>query len=1027
MTQRFCREHKEIGLPIQRLNEVAELVGLLSQGIKRGIKCFVDPLYSLIALHALPFSRSRSFEGLEFSEAQERTFRAIACAVECREPSIIGVVSSVVSHFADQANGRYSTNGHEIEVPFQVLERCGIAEKLTRELERSLRERVGERGAGSADSGVQRAVVERTGSDEKAQGALAREGGVIEYDERSLAFSPGRAAVTQQLLETLRNLSYYEGCAQDMVKFGLVSILPVFLRRSFRDPVVALALEVLWNIFEVFPAASREFRRHDANFGAVADLLERLGASFRSRDREIRNDVAAMLCLLARDVKNHNRLALNGCIRVALSQSTSAELSASNPGSKTLSRLDFTYKCLLWSFLLSTTRSGLVLSLSLESHIVEAMLVYLDPSQAKSPCLMMLNEGQLAELRGRALQFLTVLLPKVPLSYVEKDVHSILMAFLAERYREVSESDQSVEASMRLLEGVLACLLKVSSLGDLSGVQLTEADLELLLDMYRDPDLAETERANAIGVVAAFSSDNPISQKMLRKVGGIRLLAAASKALAESEEALLLCTTISCVRRAIIGNHRNEIHWLRLDGMSTLLRVLCSCPEEMRALALACVSDLLLNPKAVPLFWEWRGPVCLADRVLLSLERHLPKGETMRTPPESKLGNAAKPDDEDAVTLFLKIWQQHYPRGTLGELLRAINNIADDDDMVFAPSLEVAAFVAKSIQMTKGGDFVFQMEPDGEIYTAPRDLVHAVEDEFTRYDADGSRSLDAQEIIPIVRKLGLPARPSFIRSWMKAVDVDGNGTLEFNEILAFVLLMINGREIGIIPDKLFEKPKQLSPDLAAILEHKGQVQELGDAKGLLDANVADALYGIASLIGKQHVTIDELQRSQLSAIMRYQELLHGLQWIRIQRIVIDQLRKEDLQALKSDLNWVDAQIHGFETTLLQLQSFAFDQRAAMFKMEEKLTGYFMQSFKVHAEQKKHQLAKRKSRSSVRLRKEVKAKKEMIVKKSLDQRKTLLKTLRCQDSEVEGIIKKIDQAKLDMTKRFEASVKEDEAD
>lgn len=74
---------------------------------------------------------------------------------------------------------------------------------------------------------------------------------------------------------------------------------------------------------------------------------------------------------------NHVALAMNGCLRMALTQSTRLELGVRNPKGQTFGELDFELKQLLWSFVLDTLSSDVVLSLAIESNIAKVLFFYM--------------------------------------------------------------------------------------------------------------------------------------------------------------------------------------------------------------------------------------------------------------------------------------------------------------------------------------------------------------------------------------------------------------------------------------------------------------------------------------------------------------------------------------------------------------------------------------------------------------------------------------------------------------------------
>lgn len=574
-------------------------------------------------------------------------------------------------------------------------------------------------------------------------------------------------------------------------------------------------------------------------------------------------------------------------------------------------------------------------------------------------------------------------------------------------------------------------------------------DAELLLSVFSDDTTPSADRSNAISCLGLLAHHHPFNQRVLRKASGVRVLASSVMEIGErglGSEVLLLHAAVDCVWRGVVGNPRNEAHWLRLNGMDVLLMALCTCAPEMRGMILGCLADLMLNPKAVPYFWEWRGPVQQSGKVMSSLVPYLPGGdeklaksnnalyevqakrESSKTSTPKQLDNSnavavekSRPGDM-AVALLLELWETHRPEEDV--VTSVIDEINEQSGEKLAQhEKDLASAIFKSIKMNENGDFDYSLQYHGKTQTADRELVRKLLEEFKRLDTDGSQSLSATEIIPLCRQLGVNIEPRFIKALMQTIDIDGDGELDFTEILAFFLLREH-RQRGDL-DLLrrpktphVERPKTSDP----ITESDNDEEDIKGKKNettVFDPHVREMVHSIVSLISISHQDLTKDQRSRLNVIAHFKKLQHGLAWTKMSEDIQRELAEEGLTPIEADLDWVHSQIENFQETILQLQAFSHDEEAALKTMEGGVVNHFLASVTTNIAEKGRQqlqinLAKPKS---VKDRKAIKDKKMNMIKASLDARATLKRTLRCRDEDVEDLIRQTHEAKAAMKKKF----------
>jgi len=1049
-------------MPIRHLDKVAEITDMLTKGALEGVTLFLEPLRELIELHGFPFVRERSFEALEFTKAQLSAISALSRAMEIEDVKIHREVAVAVSRFAIQANKGYSTNVQEKQLPFQIIAESEIVSRLVLQLNRAIRHPVttpvhrpsnadSARSRGSVSVATKNDVLrdmsnftEKEIEMEEIQTTRQQTG----YLENALAWSKSYLPVTLAILEALKELSFHEGCAQLIVKADAIKLLCVILHHDPRSPLVKLAVEIIWNLLDICPStALLDFGAKDANFEALSNLLLQLEDCYRLKDKELRNELAIVLCLLAREEKNHMSLVLNQNLNIAIYQSTKHELSETTVQGNSLSESDFEFKNSLWAFILATISCDLALSVIIEKKVPEALLVHIDPDLEAHPALKLLNDQQKVELKSRALQILMHLLPRAPTLYSKMGMHDKFTSFILVQLEKAGDGLQHMEVTQRLINLVLKSLCKVVSRADTTDVLMDVNDVRLLFSLFNDPENTPADRANAIRLLGLLCDHHPYNQRVLRKEGGIRAVASALQTLTAEggSEVEMLQAIVQCVWCAIVGNPKNEAYWLRLNGVEQLLDTLCVCAPEMRAMTLGCLADLLLNPGAIQYFWDWKGNIGALENSALSLAAHIPNGvqtwgagnpikKKFKPREERKIDAKGSP----AAHLLVRLWELHDPENEVSEVLKEIDRArksrATDYDE------KMAETVFNTLQADPDtGDYNYQTHVNGAIKSMARHRALDLKEKFDKLDADGSGELDIEELVPLARGLGKSVDPAMMSDLVAKIDIDGNGQINFIEVLAFLIVSEH-----YASEKEMKKNRRITPRGKARSRTRGSNREsktskpgasqgfatLASVKAEADVTFDEAirhtLFAVVTLIGSNNANLNRDQRSQLKVIGSYSKLCQGLEYMHVREEFIAELKEEGLEPLESDLQWIENQKEGFEELVLKLKTFSFDDEAAELKIQANLLEEFCGSVKMKIEEKGRALKEEVANqpASVKQRKAAKDMRDEIIKASLDIRETLKRTLHCKEDDLDSLIAQTHAAKEKMRKKaLESTEKE----
>lgn len=110
--------------------------------------------------------------------------------------------------------------------------------------------------------------------------------------------------------------------------------------------------------------------------------------------------------------------------------------------------------------------------------------------------------------------------------------------------------------------------------------------------------------------------------------------------------------------------------------------------------------------------------------------------------------------------------------------------------------------------------------------------VEQMKDIFTRFDMDKDGSLTQLELAALLRSLGLKPTGDQLNLLLSNMDANGNGLIEFDELLDALLpdIMMNNEEILINQEQLMEVFRSFDRDGSGFItaaELAGQMAKLG--------------------------------------------------------------------------------------------------------------------------------------------------------------------------------------------------------
>ncbi|KAG2467130.1 CALM protein, partial [Polypterus senegalus] len=73
--------------------------------------------------------------------------------------------------------------------------------------------------------------------------------------------------------------------------------------------------------------------------------------------------------------------------------------------------------------------------------------------------------------------------------------------------------------------------------------------------------------------------------------------------------------------------------------------------------------------------------------------------------------------------------------------------------------------------------------------------IAEIKEAFSLFDRDGDGTITTRELGNVIRSLGQTPTDQVLQDMVNEVDIDGKGTIEFNEFLSIMAMRVNGQDI----------------------------------------------------------------------------------------------------------------------------------------------------------------------------------------------------------------------------------------
>lgn len=625
--QKVVRVCEPKGLRMSYLEPIQQMIKFALASIDTADgELFIEPLSGLIRLHGKAFDTVRAFEALDSAHVLSVSLQVIGLALKSKNPAIIISIAQMLSDFVNtnQETSTLTCRLHdEPRAP-----RTAIADAVVSDAGDELTTRLNVAAAPLTPIDLSKAPPG------ELRYFIVAHSGLIPLVLDCLQKNSDNAEIALALTSTCRDFSYALITSTQLTVAGLFDIASLLLDNDARSAIINVLIELIWNLIELDPNAVAAFGT-EVNVRSLSRLLQQtLSNGYRNQDKYLRNEILVILNLIARVPANRKHLARTPTLRTLLLYSTFAELddlySNNNPYSnrnppmcapftQSTDHNDLEMKILMWIVSAMCISEQFSHSQIVQAEILRALMMYVDEEAIKThPAVSRWSFTQLIALQKQALQVLFQIVSKLPQQYAYENGNEKLICFAETIVQNTESSVEKQLAKQELYElqaVAVSVVLQASWAVDFASQDQSSHTFSVLIGLYTSKEVTLAVKADAIAILCYLTKANEKNRRLFRKEGGLKavvdlLRVRETVRMCVKQEPRLLYSSVDCIWQTVIGNKRNEAHFLVQDGMDCLLDLLYgNPPPNMKRQIIGCIADLLQNPKAKKYVHEWRaGP-----------------------------------------------------------------------------------------------------------------------------------------------------------------------------------------------------------------------------------------------------------------------------------------------------------------------------------------------------------------------------------------------------------------------------------
>ena len=434
------------------------------------------------------------------------------------------------------------------------------------------------------------------------------------------------ADISACIIQVISALTVYSNIT---MKLGELSILKDLIGiicncPNFREPLVNMCIENVWNILENCGMGSVETLATEETMLMMREMLEKvISNGYKLDDRHLRNEMTILLCALAACDEAHSFFlheeeAMGGVcffddlIRYSTCDELNLTINEKYSPTFGIGTEDLEFKKLVWTAVSRILSSGNQEAFHKveKSDFVSTLLLYLDTSQ-KSAAISRWAGPQLQEIQQHSLRTLFHIIALIPDLFQRQNGNYCLVNFLSN-----SSNSESIKMALKLME--------VASQFPSYKVEIAEEGaFDLLYDIVERSDSTLEIRELAISVISNICKECRQNQKEFRRKGWVEILTKSigAKHTLQGDPENFQISVLDSLWHSTLSNKRNRIQFLDIEGVAILLDYLDDCPELIRNLVVACLCSLMQNERAQSAFLGWNShqSMCNATQLLIKL------------------------------------------------------------------------------------------------------------------------------------------------------------------------------------------------------------------------------------------------------------------------------------------------------------------------------------------------------------------------------------------------------------------------
>jgi cilia- and flagella-associated protein 69 len=592
MIRRVCSSKSVYadGFPYKELDLVIQIIQLLQEGIRDGSDELIDPLARLITHCRKDFKKEKMSDEFiyapklaEFLESLTPIFKSEIG----RNPELIISLCGLVSEIAQKDLELFKS---------PVAGKKNITQDL---FEENPMNSLKKKGTKYLQAISQTTIPE----------------GLVHI----LADNVNHYEISAQTVQTISALSIYEPLAKKIGDLGALKDLIVVVCNapSFRDPLVNICIECIWNILEQSGEESiRSLAREELLLSLRWTLQKVIREGYKLTDRKLRNEIMILITSVVACAETHYFLlskdeSAESFLEELVRYGSYDEINLASAGSSikpmwSTEIEDLEFKKLVWTAICRAVSSGIPDAIKLveNSDFLPALLLYLDPSQ-NNQTIARWEDPEVKELQIHTLQGIFHILPLFQEHFQQQNGNYCLVHFLST----YSDIDRKV-ATLKALEIASQC-------ADFKLELAEEGLFDTLLDIVQsEADYPLLARELALAIVSNACRDCRDNQKEIRRKGWIEVLKTNLKPLlptVNGEPDQFLLSLLDCLWNAVLANKRSLLHFIDIEGISAVLDFLDDCLEVHRRVVISCLCKLLKVQRGKSSFTQWNSRKDMAN------------------------------------------------------------------------------------------------------------------------------------------------------------------------------------------------------------------------------------------------------------------------------------------------------------------------------------------------------------------------------------------------------------------------------